>query len=274
MPTAQISIRTENRITPLGPAWALPTLKRPLMSTVTRSPAPISRAISEAILSDQGRSPGASGASVARTAALRSSERLGWAGPGVPSGRGRVPAPELRRRLRLRLRCANAHLGRGGERLTQAARAERGVARLRERADDGDPARSGAAYGGHVGRRDASDGEERHRGVRGRVADELESDRRPAGLRRGGVHRPDSDVVDAEGSSGIDLLGGAGGEADDPAWADDRAGFVDRDVLLAAVHPVGAGRANQVGPVVEHEQRAMRRRGAGEPLPGGDDLRV
>src|SRR5947209_10840984 len=122
MPTAQTSIRTENRITPLAPAWALPTLKRPLMSTATRSPAPISRAITAAILSDQGRSPGASGASVARTAALRASERLGRAGSGVPAGRGRFAAPAVRRRLRLRLRCANAHLGRGGQHLAQAAR--------------------------------------------------------------------------------------------------------------------------------------------------------
>src|SRR5579871_5527136 len=77
MPQAATSIRIENPITPPAPAWALPTLNLPLISTAARSPPPISSAISAEILIVHGRSPGSSGASVARTAALRASERLG-----------------------------------------------------------------------------------------------------------------------------------------------------------------------------------------------------
>src|ERR1700734_3446457 len=84
MPTAHTSISTEKTITPPAPAWALPTLNDPLTITATRSPPPIRTAIAAAIFSDQGRSPGSSGVSVARTAALRASDRLA----GLPSGGG------------------------------------------------------------------------------------------------------------------------------------------------------------------------------------------
>ncbi len=112
MPTAHTSINTEKRITPPAPAWAPPTLNWPSMITATISPPPISTAISTAILSDQGRSPGSSGVSVARTAALRSSDvrrgRGAWAGAasGACGGRGAVATgadPGGRRRPRLRL---------------------------------------------------------------------------------------------------------------------------------------------------------------------------
>src|ERR1700734_803541 len=83
MPQADRSINAENRITPLAPACALPTLNLPLMATATRSPPPMNTAIAAAIFRAQGRSPGASGVSVARMAALRASVRLGGADGGA-----------------------------------------------------------------------------------------------------------------------------------------------------------------------------------------------
>src|ERR1700733_6058053 len=83
MPQADRSINAENRITPLAPACALPTLNLPLMATATRSPPPMNTAIAAAIFRAQGRSPGGGGGGGARMAALRASVRLGGADGGA-----------------------------------------------------------------------------------------------------------------------------------------------------------------------------------------------
>ena len=120
-------------------------------------------------------------------------------------------AERLERRARLRSRCgalgvvAVGGLAVVGHRVRlpaprRAARAAR--ARPARVLGGGDRAQHAHARGARVerlaevARVEAADREERHRRVRGRVADQLEADRRPPGLGRRLVDRADADVVD------------------------------------------------------------------------------
>ncbi len=159
-------------------------------------------------------------------------------------------------------------------RLVQPAGGLRGVGGFGQSPDDRDPRRAGGPDRVDVRRRDAADREERHGGVLGGVADELEPDRWAAGLGRRGMHRTDPDVVDRKARGGIDLSRAVGGEPDQPARAHDRTSLVDRHVVLADVHAVGAGGRDQVRAVVEDEQRLVLCGCAGKPPGGGDDRNV
>src|SRR5579884_1142469 len=195
IPPAHSSMRTVNTI--VWPAAAC----TPLAFSFTparNSPSwanPLAAASSAPTVIGHGRSRAPSGVSVARTAASRASERLRPA-PTVTAAAG-----GFWRWPRLRLRWPNSDLlGRGlGERLLQARGRSVGVAGLGERAHDRHPTGPGGGYVAHAGWRDPSDGKERHAGVGGRVAHQLQANRRPAGLGRRGVHRADADVVHSGG---------------------------------------------------------------------------
>src|SRR5258706_9558662 len=112
MPAAHVSINSANRITPPA-AGCFPETLTPAANAI-RLPTPTSAAIPAPIVTASGRSPGASGSSAARTAALRSSERFGvglLAGAGSLRRLETVGAPgPFPRRPRLRLRCPNVGL--------------------------------------------------------------------------------------------------------------------------------------------------------------------
>ena len=84
------------------------------------------------------------------------------------------------------------------------------------------------------------------------------------------MDRADADVVGHRAR--VDLLGAVGGQADERVGPGDCARLGDRAVVLADVHAVGAGRGDEVGPIVEDEQRASdlaplaRDGGSGEDL--------
>ena len=80
----------------------------------------------------------------------------------------------------------------------------------------------------------------------------------------------DRDVVHAGGR--VDLLGGVRGAADQPVVAHDRSRLIDRQVVLAEMHAVGAGGDRQVGTVVEHEERAGLVAARAERAGGAQDL--
>ena len=75
--------------------------------------------------------------------------------------------------------------------------------------------------------------------MRGGVAHGVQPDGGSPGLGRRGVDGTDRDVVHAGGR--VDLLGGVRGAADQPVVAHDRSRLVDRQVVLAEMHAVGAG---------------------------------
>ena len=235
--------------------------------------------MSAAIFSAHGRSPGSRGLSVARTAALRASERLGGAASALSSARGHrrggcrsalrrrgAPlAPTLRQLAPRRAREIAAR---------SSPRAGAGSARLGERAHHRDPPRAGLADRVDVRRR---------RCRRSRRTGRWRARRRSARAR---ARRPVGRVWSASRGRGrrrcsrrhargaVDLLGAVGRKADDPVGADGRPGVGHRDVVLADVDAVRAGRLDQIGSVVEDEQRAVLRRRSGEPASGGDDLVV
>ena len=79
------------------------------------------------------------------------------------------------------------------------------------------------------------------------------------------MHRADGEVVDVGvGLGRVGLRGRVRGAPDDALRADGRAGRGRLAVVLADVDAVGAARLHQVGPVVEHEQRAVRVGGGAE----------
>src|SRR5262249_53095804 len=53
--------------------------------------------------------------------------------------------------------------------------------------------------------------------------------------------------------SGVKLRTFVGRDSDQQVRADDSPGVTDREILLPQVHSVGAGKARQVGPIVEDE---------------------
>ena len=100
-----------------------------------------------------------------------------------------------------------------------------------------------------------ADREPRDGCVGGGVADRIEPGRGPAGLGGRLVNRTDRDVVDALG--GVDLRRRVCREPHEPIVAHEHARPGDRDVVLAHVDAVGLARRDEVGPVVEDEQRAV-----------------
>ena len=236
-------------------AGCLPPILSPA-SHAMRLARPSAAASSAEIRMTGGRSPGASGLRLARASAsrrwLRVSSSPGGDGP-TGSGAWAWAA---------RWRCA---LGRGGlwpgrawppawpwrgrgaracgyvaptpaslpER-SSARAALSGSARVGDGAHHRDPRRARRAHVGDVAGVDAADGEERRRGVRRRVAHQIQPDRRAARLGRRGVHGADPDVVDLGlGGGGVDLRGRVSGEPDDAIGPDQRAGLRHRHVVLA-----------------------------------------
>ncbi len=249
--------------------------------------------------SGHGRSPGARGARLARMAALRSSERLGRGGAaraagalaggalaagalaagalagGALAGRALAGGAEVLtgarrwRRPRLRLRAGTDRL-RGREDGAQRPGGHAGVRRARDRPHHGDALRARVANRRHVGGLDAADGKEGHRGMGGRVADELEAHGRPPWLGRGGMDGSDADVVGPGRHRRVDLLGAVGREADEPLVAYLGSGLWHRGIVLADVDAVGVDCRGQIRSVVEDEQRAVL--GAqGAKAPAGDE---
>ena len=108
----------------------------------------------------------------------------------------------------------------------------------------------------------------------GGVAHELESDGRTSRLCRRLVDGADGEVVDRCLECGVHLRAAVGRDADQPAWPNGGPRLLHGRVVLSDVDAVGVGRVDQVGAVVEDEKRVVRRRDRGEPLAGGDDLRV
>jgi hypothetical protein len=85
------------------------------------------------------------------------------------------------------------------------------------------------------------------------------------------VHGSDGEVVDVGvGVRGVGLRGCVRRASDDPLGADQRARGGGRAVVLADVHAVGGARVDEVGAVVEDEQRAVRVGGGAEVARGGD----
>ena len=88
---------------------------------------------------------------------------------------------------------------------------------------------------------------------------------RPGGraplLRRRLPHRPRAHLVGAgvagRGERRVELIRRVGGEADQGALACQRPGLGDRRVVLADVNAVGAARLDQLGVVVQEEERAV-----------------
>ncbi len=106
--------------------------------------------------------------------------------------------------------------------------------------------------------------------MEGRVADELDAGRMAARLRRRRIDRTDADVVRVRGR--VDLIGEVRRATDERIGSGERTGGSDVHVLLADMAAVGAGGGDEVGPVVEDQQRAgvvaerPRDRGGGEQL--------
>src|SRR5207342_2772132 len=107
-----------------------------------------------------------------------------------------------------------------------------GVECVTDGPNDGDPRRARLDHGLDVRPVDAADREPRTTGMRGRVPDELEADRRATRLRRRRVHGPDADVV---GVGRVDLFRYVRRLAD----ADTEGpGLGHREVVLADVNVV------------------------------------
>ena len=108
------------------------------------------------------------------------------------------------------------------------------------------------------------------------MADQLEPRGWTPLLRRRLPNRPGADLVRprvaARGERRVELLRRVRREADQGASARLRPRLGDRHVVLADVDPVGAARLDQLGVVVDEEQRAVRVGGSAERLGQGDQL--
>ena len=232
-----------------------------------------------------GRSPGASGTSLARASALRRSARDSGCRSVARRRRGGG-------RLRRRGRRGRSRLGLGGARRSSAA-CGYGVPTPASSAHEGGAQRSRRRLGvGGLGDRAHDDHaaalprprpRRRCRGrcrrwrttgsgaCVGRVAHELEPDRRAARLGRRRVDRADRDVVDVRARGG-DLLGANGWSARRcgrrrPPRARPRPGASSWPTCT----PSASAARDQVGAVVEHEQRAGVGGRAPERGGGGED---
>ena len=135
-----------------------------------------------------GRSPGASGLSLARAASSRARPR---AYPRARRSRSGVRPRHARAPL-------TTALPQRAPPVARAARARRGlgVGGLGDRAHDDDPARAARGHVADVARVQPADREPRRRQVRRRPLDVAEPGGRAARLGRRRVHRSDDDVVD------------------------------------------------------------------------------
>jgi glycine oxidase len=137
-----------------------------------------------------------------------------------------------------------------------------GLVGVGDRAQHDDSLRAGVEHVADVRRVQAADREERHVGVRGGVAHQLDADGRTAELRRRLVDGSDTDVVDERravgvGRSGrVDLRLGVRREADQHVVAEQRADVGDGRVVLSDVRAVGADLARDERAVVDDQQRA------------------
>ena len=108
------------------------------------------------------------------------------------------------------------------------------------------------------------------------MADQLEASGGAPLLRRRLPDGARADLVGpgvaGRGERGVELLGRVGGEADQRAWPRLRARFGDGRVVLADMDAVGAARLDQLGVVVQEEERAVLVGGAAEGLGQSDDL--
>ena len=108
------------------------------------------------------------------------------------------------------------------------------------------------------------------------MADQLEPGGGTPLLRRRLPHGPRADLVGTgvagRRERGVELLGRVGGEADQRAGPRLRARFGDGRVVLADVDAVGAARLDELGVVVQEEERAVRVGRAAEGLGESDDL--
>ena len=84
----------------------------------------------------------------------------------------------------------------------------------------------------------------------------------------------DADVVHVGAGGRVDLRGAVGGKADEPVRPDELTGLRDGSVLLAHVDAVGVGGVDQVGTVVEDEQRVVGVAGVPEAACRSEDLLV
>ena len=148
------------------------------LSAPTITPTASSAQTATATRSAGGRSPSPSGSSAARACCR---DRSGAA----PARRALSGHRPLRRSAAVRV-----------EPLAQRARGRSRIAGAGDRPQHAHPRRARAEHVREVARVEAADREERHRGVGGRVADELEPDGRAARLGRRLVDRADADVVD------------------------------------------------------------------------------
>src|SRR2546430_39623 len=184
MPTAHTSITTVNTIVWPAAAWRPEVLSFTPPRNSPSWTSPLKAARTAPMMIDHGRSPGASGVSVARMAAFRCSEPL----TARPVSAATAGCGGFVRRHRLRLRWPNADLLGGSgprDRRTQLARGPLGVVRLGQRADDRDPLAAGGPDRAGVAGLDPSDRKDRDSRVTGGVAHQLEPDRGPSRLGRG-----------------------------------------------------------------------------------------
>ncbi len=89
------------------------------------------------------------------------------------------------------------------------------------------------------------------------------------GLVGGGPARADAEVVGGSAGRGGSFARSVTGQAEQRARSHDLAGHLDRQVALAQVQHVGAGRAGDVGAVVHREQGAVPVGRVGQDLAGG-----
>ena len=108
----------------------------------------------------------------------------------------------------------------------------------------------------------------------GGVAHQLKADGWPAGLRGRRVHGPDADVIDVALRGGIDLRRAVGREADQAILANERARLGNGHVVLTHVDAVGSDASDQVGSIVEDEQRSASQADPREPLRDGREVVV
>ena len=172
------------------------------------------------------------------------------------AGRGLLALPALAATLtQLALPLASRPLG------AQLARPRSGVGGVGQRAHDRDPLGAGvAAPAPTLAGRDPADREERHRRVRRRVADELEPDGRAARLGRRRVDGPDADVVDVAPPPRRSASGECVERPTSRRRRRSRAPAAPAVSSWPTWTPSAPAASDQVGTVVEDEQRVVARR--------------
>jgi glycine oxidase len=144
----------------------------------------------------------------------------------------------------------------------QRARCPLRLVRVGDRSEHDGARRAGRERLVEIAQVQASDREERHLRVQSGVADQLDADRRPIGLRRRLVYRSDADVVHerlaARGHrlGGVDLGRRVRREPDQHVASHELAHLRGLQVVLTNVYPIGADLARDERAVVDDQQRA------------------